>query len=165
MAEFETGPALESYEVTCGCNTRGVRGPIYGDSVFVPRQRSYPAAFLAEVRTTLTGARYVRYLIIARQSLATPWEVVADPGGSGTRPLDQPKIGHGGFDDAGAPSPASRNLPREFASYWHIGPKKTMPPRTARLPRASGRRRPEQPTPRSRRLLELAERTPGVLQL
>lgn len=120
MAEFETGPALESDEVTCGCNTRGVRGPIYGESVFVPRQRNYPAAFLAEVKTTLTGAPYLQYLIIARQSLAAPWKVVADPGESGTRPLDQPKIGHGGFDGAGAPGPAARNLPREFASYWHI---------------------------------------------
>ena len=119
MAEFEAGPALESDEVTCGCNTRAVRGPVYGESVFVPRQRSFPAAFLAEVKTTLTGAPYVQYLIIARESISTPWEVVADPGEAGARPLDQPKIGPGGFDDAAAPGAAAKNLPSEFASYWH----------------------------------------------
>jgi hypothetical protein len=80
MSEFETGPALEADEVTCGCNTRAARGPISGESLLVPRQRSFPAAFLAEVKTTLTGAPYVQYLVIARQSMATPWEVVADPG-------------------------------------------------------------------------------------
>jgi hypothetical protein len=53
MAEFETGPAFEADEVTCGCNTRAVRGPISGESLFVPRQRSFPAAFLAEVKTTI----------------------------------------------------------------------------------------------------------------
>jgi hypothetical protein len=119
MAEFETGPALESDEVTCGCNTRGVRGPDYGESLLVPRQRTFPASFLAEVKTTLSGAPYVQYLILARQSMATPWEVVADPGEAGTRTLDQPKIGRGGFDDAARPSPVLKRLPTEFASYWH----------------------------------------------
>ncbi len=119
MAEFETGPALESDEVTCGCNTRAVRGPIDGESVFVPRQPSFPAVFLAEVKTTLLGAPYVQYLIMARESMAKPWEVVADPGESGTRALDQPKVGPGGFDAAAALSAAAKNLPSEFAGYWH----------------------------------------------
>ena len=119
MAEFETGPALESDEVTCGCNTRAVRGPIIGESLFVPRQRNYPATFLAEVTTTLTDAPYVQYLIISRQSEATPWEVVADPGESVSRRLDQPKTGRGGFDDAVSSNDAEKKLPRELASYWH----------------------------------------------
>jgi hypothetical protein len=120
MAEFETGSALESDEVTCGCNTRAVRGPIYGESLLVPRQRKFPAAFLAEVETTLTNAPYVQYLVLARQSMATPWEVVSDPGESVTRTLDQPKIGQGGFDDGATPSAAAaKNLPSDLASYWH----------------------------------------------
>ncbi len=119
MAEFETGPALESDEVTCGCTVRAVRGPMYGESVIVPRQRSFPAAFLAEVKTTLNNAPYVQYLVIARASTATPWEVVSDPGESVTRPLDQPKIGPEGFDVAAPPGSAATKLPGELASYWH----------------------------------------------
>ena len=119
IAEFETGPALEADEVTCGCTTRGVRGPIAGESIFVPRQTVYPAVFLAEVETTLLGDPYLQYLVIARQSLATPWEVVADPGESGTRRLDQPQVGPGGFDDAATPSASSTDLPSELAFYWH----------------------------------------------
>ena len=49
LPEFETGPALESDEVTCGCTSRSPRGPIESESLFVPRQRSYPADFMAEV--------------------------------------------------------------------------------------------------------------------
>ena len=120
MAEFETGPALESDEVTCGCNTRAVRGPISGASLLVPRQRNFPAAFLAEVNTTLNGAPYVQYLVITRQSTATPWEVAADPGEAGSRPLDQPRAGPGGFDDAGVGDAAAKRLPSQFASYWHV---------------------------------------------
>jgi hypothetical protein len=129
MAEFETGPALESDEVTCGCNTREVRGPVEAQSLIVSRQRSFPAAFLAEVKTTLAGAPYVQYLLIARQSRSTPWEVVSDPGESGARHLDQPRIGPGGFDDAVAPRTGAKNLPSEFASYWHTWSEKSHAPR------------------------------------
>jgi len=118
MAEFETGPALEADEVTCGCNSRAVRGPIYGESVFVPKQTAFPATFFAEVNTTLFDGPYVQYLVITRESMATPWMVVADPGESGNRPLDQPKIGPGGYDVSPAPGPASANLPSELATYW-----------------------------------------------
>lgn len=118
MAAFEAGPALESDEVTCGCNTRSVRGPISSESLLVPKELRFPAVFLAEVKTTLMNQPYVQYLVIARQSKATPWEVVADPGESGSRSLDRSKLGHGGFDDA-APSAAAQQLPKEFAAYWH----------------------------------------------
>jgi hypothetical protein len=131
MAEFETGPALEADEVTCGCNSRGVRGPIHGQSLFVPRQRSFPAEFLAEVKTTLTGAPYVQYLVMARQSRATPWEVVSDPGDSGTLPLDQPKIERGGFDDTDTSSIAARKVPGEFASYWQTWTEDDHAPRNS----------------------------------
>ena len=38
MAEFESGPALESDEVTCGCTWRAVRGPISAESLLVTRR-------------------------------------------------------------------------------------------------------------------------------
>jgi hypothetical protein len=119
MAEFETGPALEADEVTCGCNTRGVRGSIDADTLLVPKQLGYPAAFLAEVKTTLSNKPYVQYLVIARQSSATPWEVVADPGQPGSRALDSPQSGRDGFDDVVASHAAADRLPSRLASYWH----------------------------------------------
>jgi hypothetical protein len=119
MAEFETGPALESDEVTCGCNTRGVRGPIDADTLLVPKQLSYPAAFLAEIKTTLLNKPYVQYLVIARQSSAAAWEVVADPGQPGSRDLDSPKRNRDGFDDVVASHSAADRLPSQLAAYWH----------------------------------------------
>lgn len=120
MAQFEAGPALESDEVTCGCNTRAVRGPIVADTLLVPKQQNYPAAFLAEVKTTLSSKPYMQYLVIARQSSATPWQVVADPGQPGSRSLEKPEVGKGGFDDATASDKAADRLPDQLAAYWHI---------------------------------------------
>lgn len=129
MNEFETGPALEADEVTCGCNSRGVRGPIDAQSLLVPRQKSFPAAFLAEVKTTLSGGPYVQYLVIVRQSRTTPWEVASDPGDSGELSLDRAKIGRGGFDDGETSSADAEMLPSELASYWHTWTEENHAPR------------------------------------
>ena len=129
MSEFESGPALESDEVTCGCNARGVRGSIGAQSLLVPKQEKFPASFLAEVTTTLLGAPYMQYLVIARESKATPWEVVSDPGDSETLPLGQPKVGRGRFDDRAIPDVAVKELPGELASYWHTWTEEDHAPR------------------------------------
>jgi hypothetical protein len=118
MVMFETGPALESDEVTCGCNYRVVRPNITRDSLLVPRQLHFPATFLAEATTTLSGAPYTQYLVISRTSAATPWMVVADPGDQGAQVLDRPQATRGGFDAPGDPRPSSRRLPAELAGYW-----------------------------------------------
>ena len=118
MAAFETGPALESDEVTCGCTTRSPRGPILQESVLVPPAASYPATFLAEAVTTLNGSRYFQYLIISRQSGRAPWMVVSDPGEDGADPLDQPAAGPAGLDAPIAQPGPDENLPSELAAYW-----------------------------------------------
>ncbi len=117
MAAFETGPALESDEVTCGCTTRDVRGNIKAMRLFVPEDRTFPATFLAEAVTTLEGAPYTQYLVITRQSVSTPWMVVADPGQDGALRLDAARTGHGGFDPA-VPSGSGSHLPADLAAYW-----------------------------------------------
>lgn len=117
MAAFETGPALESDEVTCGCTTRGVRGNIKAMRLFVPDDRSFPATFLAEAVTTLEGAPYTQYLVISRQSSSTPWMVVADPGQDGALRLDAARIGRDGFD-SDVPSGFGAQLPAALAKYW-----------------------------------------------
>jgi hypothetical protein len=119
MAEFETGPALESDEVTCGCTYRAVRGPMLAESVLVPRQTAYPAVFLAEVRTLLDNSPYLQYLIVERESATTPWMIVSDPGDPTRLVLDEPTTDADGFDTSTPPA-AGRALrfPRELAAYW-----------------------------------------------
>jgi hypothetical protein len=128
MSEFESGPALESDEVTCGCNTR-----TEDQSLIVPNQKSFPADFLAEVKTTLSGAPYVQYLVIARQSKDTPWKVVSDPGESGTPALDEPKVGSDGFDDAAASKGTAKNLPSGIAAYWQTWTEQGHAPRDSQF--------------------------------
>jgi hypothetical protein len=120
MADFETGPALESDETTCGCELRVPRGPIIHESFLVPQESRFPATFLGEATTTLDGSPYVQYLIVSRQSVAAPWQVVSDPGYSGTAILDQPKSGGGGFDGSALSSSgrAASALPTSLAAYW-----------------------------------------------
>jgi hypothetical protein len=132
MAEFETGPAFESDEVTCGCNSRGVRGPISAESLFVPEQSTFPAAFLAEVRTTLTNAPYLQYLIIARQSESSPWKIVSDPGDAEMRPLDRPSGTHG-FDQSSESHDSAKALPGDLAAYWHSWTEQDRAPSESRF--------------------------------
>lgn len=118
MAEFESGPALESDEVTCGCDQRSVRAPIAAESILLTRQTTYPATFLGEATTDLSGDAYVQYLVVARQSASQPWEVVSDPGYLGHGALDRPSGTADGFDTALSPDAASLSLPRLLADYW-----------------------------------------------
>ena len=130
MAAFETGPALESDEVTCGCTTRGVRGNIKATRLIVPDDLTFPATFLAEAVTTLENVPYTQYLVISRQSASTPWMVVADPGQDGALRLVGARTGHGGYDSA-APAGSGAQLPTDLATYWQSwashgrGPAKT----------------------------------------
>jgi hypothetical protein len=117
LAEFESGPALESDEGTCGCNSRTPRGPIRDEVVFVPRQATYPATFLAEVSTTLAGSAYAQYLVLSKVSPASTWTVVADPGDSAA-PLDRPTTDAAGYDIAPTPAAATRAFPASLAAYW-----------------------------------------------
>ncbi len=135
MAAFETGPALESDEVTCGCTTRAVRGNIKAVRLLVPADRTFPVTFLAEAVTTLDGAPYTQYLVITRQSASTPWMVVADPGQNGVRKLLALRTGHGGFDKS-APSRSGTQLPAELAAYWQSWASRGRAP--AETPLAAG---------------------------
>lgn len=136
MAAFETGPALESDEVTCGCTTRDVRGNITTMRLFVPDERTFPATFLAEAVTTLEGAPYTQYLIITRQSASTPWMVVADPGQDGALRLDAARRGHGGFDAPASPQ-SGAHLPADLAAYWQSWASRGRAP--AKSPLAAGK--------------------------
>jgi hypothetical protein len=118
LAEFETGPALEADEVTCGCGFPYPRGPVLHESFLVPREKSFPATFLGEALSTRAGAPFWQYLIISRQSSSVPWMVVADPEDRGQGRLDAPLTGPGGFDVAQPPSPATARYEGDLAAYW-----------------------------------------------
>jgi hypothetical protein len=132
MAAFETGPALESDEVTCGCTARDVRGNIKTMRLYVPDDRAFPATFLAEAVTTREGAPYTQYLVITRQSVLTPWMVVADPGQDGALRLDAARRGHDGYESA-APSGSGAHLPADLASYWQSWASRGRAPTKSRL--------------------------------
>jgi hypothetical protein len=120
MAEFETGPALEADESSCGCETRAPRGPILREIFLVPMQSTYPATFLGEATTTLEGSPYVQFLIISKPAATSPWQVVSDPGFGGTATLDQPIREDGGYDGGSSSSApqAGNTLPVSLANYW-----------------------------------------------
>ena len=118
LAAFETGPALEADETTCGCVHRDPRGPIVTDSVLVPRTSHLPATFLGEATTTLDGSPYQQWLIIERTSSTTPWVVVADPGDTNVWGLDEGSASPKGFDLERPPGPSSRSLPSKLAAYY-----------------------------------------------
>ena len=132
MAAFETGPALESDEVTCGCMTRGMRGNIKAVHLLVPDSHTFPETFLAEAITTLEGAPYTQYLVISRQSASTPWMVVADPGEKGALRLVVGRKGHEGFDPS-VSSGFGAQLPAELAAYWQSWASRGGAPAKTRL--------------------------------
>ena len=128
MAEFESGPALESDEVTCGCTYRTVRAPMSAESLLVTRQATYPATFLAEATTSLAGSAYVQYLIISRTSGSQPWKVVSDPGYLGHGTLDQPGAVIDGLDTSTPPA----RLAGPSRSSWLLTGRRGLLPGTCR---------------------------------
>jgi len=119
--QIDTGVVLESDIPACGC--LGERfGAITDMSVFVPRQTSYPASFMAEVATTNAGTPSIENVVVVRNSAADSWRlavenVVTFP--SGQLHLDAPVADAGGYDAAPTASPAaSATLFRQLATYW-----------------------------------------------
>jgi hypothetical protein len=123
IRDLETGPALE-WDLACydGCQPTSAR-PLDALRVFVPRQSSYPAAFLAEVRTVTNDLSepYIEMMIFTRASAALPWILNFDTGYSEIPTMsEQPAADSHGFD-AAAPSFADvtiSDLPSQLAAYW-----------------------------------------------
>jgi hypothetical protein len=124
VARLETGPAAQWDMVRCtfGCPAPQPR-PMLDTRLFVPRQSAYPAAFLAEVRTTTDDhlTAYIEIMVFVRQGAAHPWMVALDTGYSGFNQMaGAPASDSSGFDQAAPVFPGidPSALPGRLASYW-----------------------------------------------
>jgi hypothetical protein len=124
LSAIEQGSALAGDDVrmTCGCLVRPTAAPLIDYSVFVERQQSYPAHFLAAVATGSADRPYQEFLGLTRASAAQPWRVVLDSGEQFLQPhgLDVASV-----DPDGYLVPISRRraaadaaLPARLAAYW-----------------------------------------------
>jgi len=106
VRELETGAAAQWDSVGCsiGCARLSPR-TLNAVNVFVPKQATYPAAFLAEVLTTEyqhSSTTMVELMIFTRPAADAPWSLALDTGYTGVDSLHEfpvPLEG-GAFDDA-----------------------------------------------------------------
>ena len=148
MAEFEAGPALESDEVTCGCNTRAVRGPIDADTLLVPNSRTTQLPFWRRSRrrcqasptcstSSLPGSRALHHGRLSRT-----------PGNRDHDPLTDPRPGKGVSTTPPVQTEGRIACPISSLPTGISGQKMIMPLRTPSSPLANGRPRPGRHTPR-----------------
>jgi hypothetical protein len=74
---IDTGAVLESGVAACAC-LRERFGAITDMSVFVPRQASFPASFMAEVATTDAGTPSIENMVVVRSSAADTWRLAVE---------------------------------------------------------------------------------------
>lgn len=126
---IEAGPALKADDDNCGCGVVPW-GPPLANSIFVTRQTSFPAYFMAEAFTHIPGDSTadaaVIVLVFQRLAADEAWKVVIDsqqqvfPTGPPAQEIDQPVVDAQGFD---ASSPftfpgGSGALAGDLAAYW-----------------------------------------------
>jgi hypothetical protein len=124
VSTLETGPAARWDLVRCtfGCPPPQPR-PMLETRLFVPRESTYPADFMAEVRTTTDDhlSPYIEIMVFTRQSAADPWMVALDTGYSGFTVMDEePAADASGFDQQAPTFPGidPTALPGQLAAYW-----------------------------------------------
>ncbi|HEX6538775.1 MAG TPA: hypothetical protein VF155_06325, partial [Candidatus Dormibacteraeota bacterium] len=86
VTRLETGSAAawDTIRCTFGCPPPSPR-PLEELRTFVPRETTYPAAFLAEVRTTTDNHAqpYIEIMVLSRESAHEPWRVALATGYAG----------------------------------------------------------------------------------
>jgi hypothetical protein len=91
--------------------------------LFVSRESAYPAAFMAQVRTTTDDhlSPYIEIMVFVRQSAVDPWMVALDTGYSGFSVMDEAAAADAsGFDQQAPVFPGidPTALPGQLAAYW-----------------------------------------------
>lgn len=123
IARLETGSAAawDVIRCTAGCPPPSPRDLI-ALRTFVPRQRLYPARFMAEVRTTTDdhSEPYIEIMIFTRSDPREPWRLALDSGYAGVAAMSEtPVADSSGFDATPIPeSPDPGTLPSSLAAYW-----------------------------------------------
>ena len=106
---------------TYGCPPPSPR-PLKAVQVMVPLQKSYPAAFMAQVLTTEyhSSDALVEIMVYTRKSASVPWFLSFDTEYSGLNTLHEFPAGPDTFDQPPAPSKAVdySALPSQLAAYW-----------------------------------------------
>ncbi len=129
LSTFESGAALEGdtslYGTRhCGCPIPAARS-VEWTYVFVPKQATFPASFLAEVTMASDGGAFagVALLVFSRASALTPWTVTLATGYSdnsiGPPIVYVGPVPSGDFNAALPTSPVDLTaLPGDLASYY-----------------------------------------------
>lgn len=126
LASLSTGAAQtwEQAAVACNCLVVDSARPLLDAAYFVPRQTTYPASFVAEAQTQLSGAYWTELLVFTRARSGAPWLVEEDSGfgpPAGAAPqLVEPFVDKDGFD---LPAPAgvhkrALHLAADLAGLW-----------------------------------------------
>jgi uncharacterized protein DUF3592 len=103
-----------------------------GFRVYVPRQSSWPARFLAEVPTTTDAQPWLEMLIFTRASAHSHWQVVYDTG-FGAQPGGTVSPEPGNFDEEGYDEVPAGEIPADDAvpnlgRYWQAWRDDPNPP-------------------------------------
>jgi hypothetical protein len=127
MARLSTGPAREWEQsaTECGCLSATTPRPLLDTSVFVPRQTSYPATFVAEAQTQNFGRFYwAELLVFTKNRPGAPWRVTEESG-FGPPPGVAPRLGAPVTDADGFDQPVpltqherARHAAADLASLW-----------------------------------------------
>lgn len=106
---------------TYGCPPPSPR-PLRNQQVMVPRQTSYPAAFMAQVLTTQyhSSDALVEIMVFTRKAASAPWFLSFDTSYSGLSVLHEFPSGPGSFDEPTPPNGSIdyTTLPSQLATYW-----------------------------------------------
>jgi len=139
LGMIETGPALRADANTCGCGV-SFWGASLADSIFLTKQTSFPAYFVAESRTDISGNssgdRSIVVLLFERTSATSSWKVVIDSQQQDlankppAQTIDAPLTDSSGYDiSAVLIFPGGANaLTADAAAYWEYWAVHRAPP-------------------------------------
>src|SRR4051812_35635359 len=127
LRRLSAGPERrwEQASVSCGCVRVAAARPLLGASYFVPRQTSFPASFVAEVKTAYPNGQLERQvLVFTKRAPGTPWLntqmslSTATPGTSVT--LEKPVEDGSGYDEpaTGVQPRRAQTIAARFAAMW-----------------------------------------------
>lgn len=124
LPAIETGSALtgDRDRMICGCLEAAMSQPVIAYRVYVSRQTTWPAHFVAEVQLGTPQQPFRYYLVLARAAASQPWKVafVAGVGFDWAESIDDSRNDRAGYTvpvPANALSSAAR-LPAALAANY-----------------------------------------------
>jgi hypothetical protein len=118
------GRRWEQAAVACGCLNVLAPRPLLSVTTLVPRQTRYPASFVGEAATEVSGTNWTETLVFTKQRAGKPWLVTEDSGFGpppGVRPESfAPVVDPAGFDAPVSAATLARaaRVAARFANVW-----------------------------------------------